>query len=1092
MSNGIEKKGLLAWFAGNHVAANLLMLLILVAGSISLLNTTVEIFPDTSVDIITVNMVYLGASPSEVEEGVVQRIEEAIAGVVGIKRMTSNSMEGMGTVVVEVEKGYDPKEVRDDIKAEVDRITTFPEETEKPIVAEITTRYQVMSIVLYGDVNEKSLKSLAEHARDELTALDTISQVDVVGARRYEISIEVSEEMLRRYNLSFDDVSRAVGRSSLDLPGGSVKTRGGEILIRTKGQRYTGKEFEKIVVYTRPDGTKIFLDDIATVIDGFEDSDLEYYFNGKAAVGLNVFRVGEQDVLTVSKVCEEYIEELRPRLPKGISIAKWFDRSELLNSRIELLLRNAAFGLIFVFTVLSLFLDLRLAFWTTMGIPISFMGAFWLMPYTDVTINMLSLFAFILALGIVVDDAIVVGENIFSYREKGMSGIDAAVRGVREMAGPVVMAVLTTVFAFMPLVFVYGVMGKFIRVIPIIVIAILIFSLVESLLILPSHLSGGKLAMRREKPGLLAGFQGWFRRRIEMFVNGPFVAMVRRAVSWRYLTFATGIFVLLGVIGYVGGGYIKYTLFPKVDADNVWVSVTMPQGTRVEQTRKVVRYLEEKAEEVRAELDRQRRAEDPNAPSIFKHIAANIGEQPFTRDRGAGPPNETGSGAHVAEVNIELLRGEERGSLYSSGRIAQMWREAAGEIPGVSSMTITSSLFSAGEAINVEMSHWNFDRLLEAAEVLKDKLREFDGVTDIDDSFELGKVEIKLSLTEQGRTLGLTLADLARQVRQGFYGDEVQRVQRGRDDIRVMVRYPQEQRRSVADLENMRVRLPDGREIPFLMAARAEVGRGYSVIDRAERRRVVNVTADVNQDVANAGEINAELKATTLPALSKQFPGLIWGFEGEQKENAEIKKSLGSSFGIALFAIYALLAVQFRSYMQPAIIMSAIPFGLVGALVGHKIMGLYLTVTEYFISGVWQTVPFDLSLMSVFGIVALTGVVVNDSLIMVDLINRERAAGVPLLQAVHDSATRRFRPIILTTLTTFFGLVPMMLERSLQARFLIPMAVSLAFGVMFATLITLVLVPSLYMILEDIKKLLGIYTERGTMAAVVEVREENG
>ncbi len=1048
-----KRMGPLAWFAGNHVAANLLMLLILVGGVINLLNTTVEIFPDTSVDIITVSVPYLGASPAEVEEGVCIRVEEAVAGIEGIKTLHSTAMEGTGTVTIEVEESYDPTEVLDDVKAEVDRIITFPKETEKPIIAEITTRRQVMSIVLYGDASEKTLKNLAEHIRDDLTAMDNISQVDISGVRPFEISIEVSEEDLRRYNLTFDDVSRTVSRSSLDLPGGWVKTEGGEILIRTKGQLYTGKEFEKIVLVTRPDGTKIMLGDVAKVIDGFEDSDLVARFDGKPSATLNVFRVGDQDVLDLARTCKQYIRDIEPSLPEGIKIATWFDRSIYLLSRIKLLERNAILGLVLVFICLSFFLDLRLAFWTTMGIPISFMGAFWVMPHFDVTINMLSLFAFILALGIVVDDAIVVGENIFSYRQQGMTPLAAAVEGVREMAGPVVMAVLTTMFAFMPLLYVYGVMGKFIRVVPIIVIGVLSFSLIEALLILPCHLSGGKLAQRKEKMGVIAKFQMAIRQGLEKFVYGKFARLVDLAVRWRYLTLAFGLMILISAVGFVMGGHIKFTLFPKVDADNVWAALTMPKGTAVEDTKKVVNIIEDAAVEMRQEIDAKR---DPKAPSIIRHMSTTIGEQPFTRDGGPGGPKDSGYGSNAAEVNLELLAGEERD--VPSAEIANIWREKVGEIPGISSLTFTSSFFSVGEAVNVEMSHYNFDQLLLAVEELKDILSEYSGVSDIEDSFEPGKVEIKLNLNDYGRMLGLTLEDLARQVRQGFYGDEVQRIQRGRNDIRVMVRYPEEQRTSLADIENMRVRTPAGAEIPFRQAANVSIGRGYATIERAERRRVVNVTADVDQQTANANEINNDLFQNVLPGLKDKYAGLIYDFEGERKEQQEIGKSLGTSALIALMAIFALLAVQFRSYSQPTIIMSAIPFGLVGAIAGHVIMRFYIGD------------QFDLSILSVFGIVALTGIVVNDSLIMVDLINRRRNKGADLLEVVASSATRRFRPILLTTLTTFFGLVPMMLEKSLQARFLIPMAVSLAFGVLFATVITLLLVPSLYMVLEDVKK----------------------
>jgi multidrug efflux pump subunit AcrB len=671
----------------------------------------------------------------------------------------------------------------------------------------------------------------------------------------------------------------------------------------------------------------------------------------------------------------------------------------------------------------------------------------------------MSLFGFILALGIVVDDAIVVGENIFAYRQRGMSPMAAAIQGVREMAAPVTMAVLTTIFSFVPLLCIVGVWGKFIRVIPTVVISVLLFSLVESLLILPAHLSSGRpIAARRDRLGWIGRFQGLVRSGLERFVTRRFEPFVRRAVAWRYLTIAAGCSILFITLGYVMGGFIKFSLMPKVEADNVWVSLSMAQGTSVEQTRAVVAQIEAAAERVRARIDGERReaaAAGVTPPSIFRHMATNIGEQPFTRGDAGGPPTSSDYGSHAAEINVELIPGEQRSEDHSSQRIGQLWREEIGDIPGLSSLTITSSLFHGGDAVYVEMSHYDFDQLLAAVNALKDKLDDYEGVIDIADTFEAGKMELKLRLREQGRLLGLTQADLARQVRQGFYGDEVQRVQRGRDDMRVMVRYPQDERRSLADLENMRLRLQDGTEIPFKEVARAELGRGYASINRADRRRIVSVTADVDQAVTTGNEVNAALMADVLPELRRQYPGLIYGFQGEQRDQKEIMGSLATSASMALMAIFALLAVQFRSYLQPFIIMSVIPFGLVGAIIGHVIMG------------------FNLSILSVFGIVALTGVVVNDSLIMIDLINRERRAGIALTQVIGDSVTRRFRPIMLTTATTFCGLIPMMLEKSLQARFLIPMAVSLAFGVLFATVITLVLVPSLYVVLEDLTGSLG-------------------
>ncbi len=1051
MEDSKETKGLLKWFASNHVAANLLMFLIISAGLLTIFTMKVEFFPEFALDMITVSVPYLGASPTDVEEGVVLRVEEAIAAVDGIKRLTASAAEGAGMVFVEVAEYADTKEVLDDIKAEVDRIITFPKETEKPIITEITSRYEVITIVLYGDVSEKTLKKLADHVRDDLTVMENISQVDVAGVRPYEISIEVSEENLRRYGLSFDRVAAVVRNSSLDIPAGSVKTSGGEILVRTEGQMYYGPEFEKIIVVTNNDGTEVRLADIATVRDDFEDTDLYAKFDGKRAALVKVFRVGEQGALDVAETVKEYVQEKKESLPKGVSMAIWEDTSAVLQSRINLLTRNAYLGLMLVFICLTLFLNIRLAFWTTMGIPISFLGAFWLLPRFDVSLNMISLFAFIMSLGLVVDDAIVVGENIFAYRRQGLTRLEAAIKGVREMAGPVTIAILTTVFAFLPLLYILGVMGKILRVIPIVVISVLMVSLVEALLILPAHLSGRSTLWKSGVFRLIDNIQVRTERKLESFINGPFAGLVKRAVKFRYITLATGLAIFLITVGWIVGGYIKIVFFDPVEADNMLATITMPQGTPVSQTQQVADKIEQAVEQVRREFDTHRKGK----PSVVKHIATTIGDQPASR--GGGPVRGIGgvTASNLAEVNVELLSGEERG--VSSVELKNRWRDIVGEIPGVSSLTFFSEILSTGEAINVELSHQNFDTLLTTVTELKSILRAYSGVSDITDSFEEGKAELKLALKDTGRTLGLTLSDLARQVRQGFYGEEAQRIQRGRDDIRVMVRYPEQQRKSLADVENMRIRLPDGTEIPFKQIAEVQYGRGYATIRRAERRRVVNVTADVDETVTNAKEINTELSKRILPSLMQKYAGLQFRFAGEERERNEAFSSLLVTFPLALLAIYALLAVQFRSYLQPLIVMSAIPFGIVGAIIGHVLMG-FVFMTK-----------FNLGILSMFGIVALSGVVVNDSLIMIDLINRERASGIKLDRVIRDCATRRFRPIMLTTLTTFFGLVPMMLERSLQARFLIPMAISLAFGVMFATLITLFLVPSLYMILEDIK-----------------------
>jgi multidrug efflux pump subunit AcrB len=1041
-----KKKGILGWFASNHVAANLLMFLIIIAGLISIFGAKLEVFPEFSLDMINIMVPYRGASPADVEQGVCLRVEEAIASVDGIKRMTSTAAEGGGSTLVEVEEYADPTEVLDDIKAEIGTIITFPVETEKPIISELKSRHKVITVVVYGDTSERTLKKLAEQIRDDLTSMENISQVSVSGVRPYEISIEVSEETLRRYNLSLDAISMAVRNSSLDIPAGSVKTSGGEILVRTKGQKYYGPEFEKIIVLTGNDGTKVTLSDIAKVKDDFEDVDLLARFDGKRAASVRVSRIGEEDALDIARTVKKYIEQKKDYLPEGISISLWEDDTQILKARMNLLKKNALIGLVLVFICLMLFLNLRLAFWTTMGIPISFLGAFYIFPFFDVSINMISLFALIMSLGLVVDDAIVVGENIFAYRQQGMDRTEAAIKGVKEMCMPVTLAVLTTMFAFIPLAYTGGIMGKILRVLPIVVVGVLGFSLIEALLILPAHLSSGRFS----KNNIIVRFTDIINITTEKglmwFINGPFARFVLKAVRWRYVTLAVGVAIFLMTIGFITGGYIKFVFFDAVEADNMIAELTMPLGTPVEQTKEIIEGIEQAAFDVIAEFDSERQGK----PSLMKHIATTVGAQP-TMARGGPVQVDMGSSAqsHLAEVNVELLGGEYRN--VSSIELGNRWRQKVGEIPGVSSLTFISEFVSTGNPIEVELSHEDFDVLLTAVEEFKNVLRQYTGVEDIADSFEPGKAELKLDLKDTGRNLRLTLSDLARQVRQGFYGEEAQRIQRGRDDVRVMVRYPEQERRSLADVENMRIRLTDGTEIPFKEVAEVKYGRGYSTIQRVDRKRVVSVSADVDEAVANAREINIELAAKVLPELMNKYPGLQYRYAGEERERNESLGSLKTNFLIALLAIYGLLAIQFRSYSQPVIVMSAIPFGVVGATIGHLLMG------------------FNLSILSLFGIVALSGVVVNDSLIMIDLINRERQSGTELHRVLLDCATRRFRPIMLTTLTTFCGLLPMIAEKSLQARFLIPMAISLAFGVMFATCITLLLVPSLYMILEDIK-----------------------
>ena len=1061
----------IAWMVRNHVAANLLMVFVLLTGALGMLRMEKETFPEIDLDRIRIQVPYPGASPADVEAGVVRRIEERITGLEGIRRINSTAAEGMAVVTAELELGADMERVVDDVRGTIDRIDTFPAETEKPVIKELVRRTRVIDVVLFGDVPERALKVAAEEVRDDLRSSGEVSQVELVGVRTDEIAIEVSEAALRRHGLTLGAVADAVRRTSLDLPGGSVKGERGEVLVRTKGLMYDGREYDHVVVQTRSDGTALTVGHIGRVVDGFEDSDLICRFQGRPAAVVGVYRTGDESALEISRHVKEYVEDRQGSLPAGIDIDHVRDDARLLRSRLDLLLRNAQLGLVLVFVCLSLFLDMRLAFWVMMGIPISFLGSFLLIEPFDVSINMLSLFAFILALGIVVDDAVVVGENIFSHRERGKGLVQAAVDGTLEVAKPVVFTILTSVAAFLPLAFVEGNMGKFIVVIPVIVISVLLLSLVEALYILPTHLSTA--------PGLPSRVLGWalaaplrLHRRVSERVNAGlrwviergYTPAVRRALVRPFVTIATGLSLLLATAGFIAGGHIKFVFMPEIDSDWVTIAVEMPQGSTAGQTRDVVRHIETAAMTVRDEID----AEQPEGPSIYRNVFSIIGDQPMLRRTSFGAVGGVGGQAHLAEITMELLPAEER--LLSSTGIVTRIRSAVGPLPGPESVAYRSSLFTVGNAIEIQLSAVDFDLLLAAAERLKEEIGGYPGTGEIRDSFQEGKLEMRLDLKPRGRVLGLTMADLATQVRHGFYGAEALRLQRGRDDARVMVRYPEEERRTPADIEGMRVRTPSGGEVPLPYVADVSLEPGYAALQRSGGRRVVTVTADVDAAVANAGEINGDLRERFLPLLARQFPGLRYSYEGEQREQAESFASLGRGFLVALVAIYALLAVPFRSYTQPLVVMSAIPFGMIGAVWGHVLMGL------------------DLAMLSLFGVVALSGVVVNDSLILLSFYNQLRADGRPRDEALVEAGRQRFRPILLTSATTFFALLPMILERSLQAQFLIPMAVSLAFGILFATVIILIGVPAgmklLELLLERWAGLRGSPEEASEAAAI--------
>ncbi len=1032
--------GMIDWFARNPVAANLLMAFIIVSGLIGMFNVRGETFPELELDIVSIQVPYLGAAPEEVEEGVNIRIEEAIQGIDGIDQITSTANEGSGTVMVEVALGADTRRVLDDIKTNVDAIETFPEETEKPIITEVLARFRVVDIAVSGDTDEFTLKSIAERVRDDLAALPGISLVEFASARPYEISIEVSEDTLRRHGLTFDDVSNAVRRSSLDLPGGSVRSESGEILLRTIGQAYRGAEFENLVLMARPDGTRLHLGDVATVVDGFAETDQFGRFDGKPTILVSVFRSGDQSDMEIARAVEGYMAQAEAGMPEGITLTVWMNQAEILIDRLSLMLRNGVMGFALVFVMLALFLELRLAFWVSLGIPISFLGTLMLMPGLDITANVVTTFAFIMVLGIVVDDAIIVGENIHRHQQKNPNRLAAAISGAQEIATPVTFAVLTTVAAFSPLLFVPGMMGKMMIFVPLIVIPCLLFSLVECLQILPAHLAH----LKPRRRGLWRWFQSHFADGLEKFIDRVYRPALAFGLRWRYLSLAVGVSTLIVTGGMVAAGWLAFHFFPSPEASVISASITMPLGTAPAVTSEAVQRVEDGAARLRQEVLEE------TGVDVVTHVYAAVGEQPMGGE-GPGPLQALGapSQAHLGQVMLELappdsrpLRAEELGNL---------WRELTGPIPEASELTFVSTEQNVGSDVDVMLVGPDVDVMQAAADRLKQRLRGYTGVYDVTDSFLAGKDEIKLGITPAAESLGLTLQDLGRQVRQAFYGEETQRIQRGRDDIRVMVRYPADERRSLGDLEGMRIRTPDGGEVPFGHVAVVEPGQGFASIKRVDRNRAINVLASIDTDATSAATVNGDLADNVLPALLAEYPGVRYAFEGVEAEQRDAVGGLQIGFTLAMFAIFALLAIPLKSYIQPLIIMSAIPFGFVGAVWGHIIMGE------------------NISMMSTMGIVALSGVVVNDSLVMVDFINRHRRQGQTMMEAVTEAGAARFRPILLTSLTTFAGLAPLLFEQSTQADFLKPMAISLAFGVVFATFITLVLVPTSYMILEDIK-----------------------
>jgi multidrug efflux pump subunit AcrB len=1034
-----SQRGPLAWFARNIVAANVFMVLILVGGLLMMGQIKQEVFPEIEFELVIVNIPYPGASPLEVERAVVLAAEEAVRGIDGVKAVTSTASEGFGVLVVELLLGTNPDRALADVKSAIDRVTSFPADVERPVTFLASNRFRVVSLMVHGDVEERALRQLAEQARDELLDDPRITYVELKGVRPPEISIEVPQASLRQHGLTLADIAAGVRAASVELPGGAVKTPRGEVLLRTDERRETGAEFAAIVLRARPDGSELRVGDLGVVRDTFADNDQAAFFNGQPAAMLEVFRVGDETPMEVSAAVKEYIALKQPTLPEGVRLATWFDASEFYEDRINLLVRNAGYGLVLVLLILGIFLEMRLAFWVTLGIPISFIGAMLFLPSANVSINMLSLFAFIVVLGMVVDDAIVVGEAVYKHRQDGLPRLQAAIAGVREVAVPVTFAIATTMIAFAPMLFVPGFAGKFFRNIPVVVIIVLALSLFESLIILPAHLAHSKEPSSRGVFGWIHHQQQRVSRGIEWLIRRTYVPLLVRAAHRRYLTLAIAVAIFIAAVGLVAGGRIGFVFMPKIESDVAVALLEMPYGASPETTRAHMAHLQATARKTLAELG------DPARE--VRGVFAQIGALSMAAMGGPGGAR-TSTGGHLAEVAVYLVPASERA--FTAQEFTRRWRAAAGELAGADSLKFTFDTGGSGQApVAFDLSHPDPVRLERAAAELAARMDRFAGVFDVDNGTAPGKEQLDFRLKPEGKAAGVTETELARQVRSAFFGAEAQRLQRGRDELRVYVRLPEADRRSEHDIETLRIRTPGGGELPLGVAAEVTRGRSYTEIRRRDGRRIAEVTADVDPAVTNANQVVERVIATDLPELMARDPDLTWSFGGEQRDQAEIMDSLGRLFLLALIAMFALLAVAFRSYIQPVIIMMAIPFGMVGAIVGHLLMG------------------FDLSLMSMMGVVALSGVVVNDSLIYVVAINEYRAQGLSAADAVRAGGARRFRPILLTSLTTFGGLAPMLFETSVQARFLIPMAISLGFGIIFASFIILLLVPALYMGLED-------------------------
>ncbi len=1017
-----EERGVIAWMVKNRVTPNILMFVLIFGGLIFSFKIKQEVFPAFDLDRVSIIVPYPGASPEEVEQGIVLAIEESIQGVEGIKEIRGTCNEGVGRVDAELEEDADQQLVLQNIKQEVDRVRTLPDDAEDPVVTLATRRRQVVTVQLYGDVSEWVLRDCVEQTREALLLDPGISQIDLVGVRDYEVIVEVSQANLRRYGLTLRQIGWAINDAVVEIPGGKVETDGGEIMVRVRQRSDWADEFAQLPIITDQSGSVVRLGQIASVTDSFEDSKEKAFYNGKPAVGLNIMRIGEETPITVSQAARDAMLKIEEALPAGVDWVISSDRSSYFEQRMDLLFRNAFIGLILVLGVLGIFLEFKLAFWVTMGIPISFLGAFLFLPFLGVSINIISMFAFIISLGIVVDDAIVAGENIYEYRQRGMNFVEAAIKGARDVLMPITFAIITNCIAFLPLAMVPGISGKIWGVIPFVVITVFAISWIESLLILPCHLAHSNPDEGTVLTRTIHRWQQKVSDAVRHFIYHVYQPVLEVLLRWRYVTLAVALVVLYSVFLYVKMGHIGMIYMPRTESDRSVVTMTMPLGSPMSLMEQVRKRVEAASEKIASE-----NGGDALSRGYFTSINNNkIEVSTYLTDPAVRP--------------------------MSTGEFTRLWRKEAGTIPGIQSSRFESDRGGpgSGAAISISLAHSNIQMLEQAAAQLERALEEFSQVAEADSGYIPGKHQFDIQLTDMGRTLGFNGRELAIQVRDAFQGSEALRQQRGRNEVTIRLRRPESERASAVDINSLLVRAPNGTEVPLREVAIIERGRAYTSINRLDGRRTLTVTADVDH-IGTTSMILAQLEKDVLPQLQANYLGLSVDYGGRQAARRDSMNALFTGLLVALGCIYILLAIPFRSYIQPLIVMFAIPFGVVGAVLGHVLMG------------------YNISVISMMGVVALSGVVVNDSLVLINYINVLRRDGLSLFAAVASAGARRFRPIILTTLTTFGGLAPMIFETSRSARFLIPMALSVGFGILFATVITLILVPSFYLIIEDVK-----------------------